>query len=69
MAWSLSVSGKAVNQKDKNADKSLGWEGALRDARAMLFQANLKRNQLKKAIEIIEKKIEAGEPWPGTTQN
>ena len=58
--------GQSVNRKDKNVDKSLGWKGALRDARAMLFQANLKRNQLKEAIEIIEKKIEEGEPWPGT---
>ncbi len=66
MARILSVSGISVNRKDKNVDKSLGWEGALRDARAMLFQANLKRNQLKEAIAIIEKKIEEGEPWPET---
>ncbi len=66
MPRSLSVSGKSVNRKDKNVDKSLSWERALRDAWAMLFQANLKRNQLKEAIAIIEKKIKEGEPWPKT---
>jgi hypothetical protein len=29
----------------------------------MLSQANLRRNQLREAIEIIEKKTEDGEPW------
>ncbi len=66
MARSLSMLGQCVNRKDKTIDKFLGWEGALRDARAMLSQANLRRNQLKEAIEIIEKKIEEGEPWTGT---
>ena len=59
----------SVNGKDKCADKSLGWQKALLDARAMLFQANLRRNQLKQAIAIIEKKIEDGEPWPTATHN
>jgi hypothetical protein len=69
MASSLSVVQKSVKSTDKNGDKFLGWEGALRGARAMLLQANLKRNKLKKAIEIIERKIENDEPWPTATQN
>jgi hypothetical protein len=56
MSRSLSRGSQYVNTRDKNTDKFLGWEEALRDARAMLSQANLRRNQLREAIEIIEKK-------------
>lgn len=65
MAGSLSSDGKSVNRKDKKADKCLRWKGPLQDALAMLLQANLKRNQLREATEIIEKKIRENEPWPG----
>jgi hypothetical protein len=59
----------SVKEKDKNTDKNNGWEGALAEAKGQLFQANLRRNQLREAIGIIEKKIEDGEPWPGVTED
>jgi hypothetical protein len=66
MARSLSIPRQRVNEKDKIIDKCYEWDVALRDTHGLLLQANLRRNQIREAMEIIKKKIKAGEPWPGT---
>jgi hypothetical protein len=44
---------------------------ALSDARRRLHESKEHARQLERSIQIIQSKIEAGEPWPGdsATQN
>jgi hypothetical protein len=59
-------------KKDKKIDKisGAGWQAALADARRNLFESQQRVRALQRSIGIIEEKIQAGEPWPGTaTQN
>jgi hypothetical protein len=68
--------GMFVNRKDKKFDNITGggsiskWQVALADARRKLSEYQVRSCQLRVAIEAIEGKIRAGEPWPeAATQN
>lgn len=62
----------SVNGKDKKNDNSSGggpinqWQVALTDARRKLSECQAHSRQLRVAIEAIESKIRADEPWPGS---
>jgi hypothetical protein len=60
-----------VKEKDKKEDKSFtgGWQMALSDARRRLHESKEQSRLLEQSIQIIQSKISAGDPWPGTTQN
>jgi hypothetical protein len=55
-----------VNTKDKSKINTRGWQDALVDAQSELSKVNLRRNQLRHAIQIIQKKVRNAEPWPAT---
>ncbi len=45
--------------REKSVEKATGWESVLTD-----IQNQIER--LKSFLPIVERKIERGEPWPGT---
>ncbi len=54
-----------VNNEDKPSDKNVGRPSALQEARRQYAAAESRVRKLRRSIQIIEKKIEAGEVWPG----
>lgn len=43
-----------------------GWKRAITDAEAEIARARGRIYKLRESIRIFKKKLEAGEPWPGS---
>ncbi len=57
----------SVNRKDKFYDKNLnGWESAIYEANRQIREAKNRINSLEKSVNVFRRKIESGEPWPGS---
>jgi len=56
-----------TRKKDKTKDKSrIGWKRALIEAERQINEYKRKIHELNGSVKIMQEKIAAGEPWPGT---
>ena len=52
--------------KDKFEDKNIGWQSALHIAEREILRSQNRLRSLRNSVRIIKRKIEHGEPWPGS---
>jgi len=56
-----------TSKTDKKIDKSrIGWKRALAEAERQINLYKRKIHALNGSMKIMQEKIAAGEPWPGT---
>jgi hypothetical protein len=59
------LSTRKIRSDKENSAASKEWKQALVDARRKLSECQIESSRLSTAIQIIQKKIEDCEPWPG----
>ena len=45
-----------------------GWEGAIADAESQARTPEGKAERLRAVAGVLKRKLEAGEPWPGSSE-
>jgi|HubBroStandDraft_4_1064222.scaffolds.fasta_scaffold19107_3 hypothetical protein len=51
---------------EKVLDGYVGWEAAIADAEQQALEAEQRAIRLKAVASVLKRKLEAGEPWPGS---
>jgi hypothetical protein len=55
-----------ASEKRTNPEEIAGWEQAASNAKRQIEEARMRIASLQRSVRIFEKKIAAGEPWPGS---
>ena len=51
---------------DNLLDNYVGWEAAIADATTQALEAEKTATRMRATAAVLKKKMESGEPWPGS---